>query len=84
VRAIRQYRIWAGEPPLRTMARRADTGIGASTICAALNAKTLPRPEIVIAIIAGCGGSEGDQRRFITAWRAIRLTQHNDADGLAL
>jgi hypothetical protein len=79
VRAMRQYRLWAGEPPLRTIARRAGTGIGASTICAALNAKTLPRPETVIAIIAGCGGSEDDQRRFITAWRAIRLSQHDDA-----
>ena len=79
VRALRQYRLWAGEPPLRTIARRAGTGTGASTICAALNAKTLPRLETVTAIIAGCGGSEEDQRRFITAWRAIRLSQLDDA-----
>jgi hypothetical protein len=78
VRALRQYRLWAGEPPLRTIARRAGIGTGASTICAALNAKTLPRLETVIAIITGCGGSEEDQRRFTTAWRAIRLSQQDD------
>lgn len=71
VRALRQYRLWAGEPPLRSMARR--SGVGASTICAALNATTLPRLELVIAIVAGCGAGEEEQRRFATAWRAIRL-----------
>lgn len=79
VRALRQYRLWAGEPPLRAIARRAGTGTGASTICTALNATTLPRLEIVTAIIAGCGGSAEDQRRFTTAWRVIRLSQHDDA-----
>jgi hypothetical protein len=78
VRALRQYRLWAGEPSLRTVARRAGNGTGASTICTALNAATLPRLEIVTAIITGCGGSEQDQRRFTTAWRAIRLSQRND------
>lgn len=79
VRALRQYRLWAGEPSLRTIARLAGTGTGASTICTALNAETLPRLETVTAIIAGCGGSGEDQRRFATAWRAIRLSQHDDA-----
>lgn len=78
VRVLRQYRLWAGEPPMRTIARRADTGISASTICTALNAATLPRLETVIAIIAGCGGSEEEQRRFATAWRAIRLSEQEE------
>jgi hypothetical protein len=78
VRALRQYRLWAGEPPMRAIARRAGTRVGASTIWTALHATTLPRHEIVIAIVAGCGGSEEDQRRFSTAWRAIRLSQQDD------
>jgi hypothetical protein len=29
--------------------------------------------EVVMAIVAGCGGGEDDQRKFATAWRAIKL-----------
>ena len=44
-----------------------------STIWEALRSDEMPRLEVVLAVVAGCGGGEDDQRRFATAWRAIRL-----------
>jgi hypothetical protein len=37
-------------------------------------------------VIAGCGGCEEDQRRFVTAWRRIQLGQPGEptAGGPAL
>jgi hypothetical protein len=75
VRVLREYRLWAGEPPLRWIAGQSGNAAAASTICSALRAETLPRLGTVIAIVAGCDGSEEEQRRFVTAWRAIRLSQ---------
>lgn len=74
VEAVRAFRIWAGEPSFREMAKRAGSRTAASTICTALGSEhELPRLQVVLAVIAGCGGSEDDQRRFATAWRRIRL-----------
>jgi hypothetical protein len=71
--ALREYRIWAGEPPYRTMAARARQKIAASTMCTALgHPDRLPRLEVVLAIVAGCGGPAEDQQRFATAWRQVR------------
>jgi hypothetical protein len=68
---LREYRIWAGEPSFRVMATR--TGKPPSTLSAALNGAALPAMDTVTAIITGCHGSIEDQRRFMTAWRRIRL-----------
>jgi len=78
VRALRQYRLWAGGPPLRTMARRAGTEPSRQPSALPSTPRRCHGFEIVTATIAGCGGSEGDPRRFTTAWRAIRLSQHRD------
>jgi hypothetical protein len=73
--ALRQYRVWSGDPSLRDIAHRAGGRAAPSTIWQALRASdAVPRLEVVMAIVAGCGGGEEDQRRFATAWRAIRLT----------
>lgn len=45
----------------------------ASTLHTALHSATLPRLEIALAVITGCGGDEEDRRRFATAWRRIQL-----------
>jgi hypothetical protein len=71
VAALRQFRIWSGEPSFRTMASRSRRP--ASTLAAALNADALPPMETMIAIITGCNGSIEDQREYTTAWRQIRL-----------
>jgi hypothetical protein len=73
VTALRQYRIWAGEPSFRQMAHRSGRAVAPSTMCTALNAGTMPRLAVVLAIVAGCGGGEEDQRQFRTAWCRIRL-----------
>lgn len=80
--ALRQYRIWMGEPPYRTMAGRlqaADEHTGtsrsASALCDRLNADTMPRLDLVVALVAACGGNHEDQSSFATAWRTIRLSQ---------
>lgn len=71
---LRRYRAWSGDPSFREIAGRAGGRIAASTIWQALqDGDAMPRMEVVVAIVAGCGGSEEDQRRFTTAWRAIRL-----------
>ena len=36
-----------------------------------MNAQTLPKLDVVKAIINGCGGGEEDLRAFATAWRRI-------------
>jgi hypothetical protein len=68
---LREFRIWAGEPSFRLMSMRTDKP--ASTLAAALNGSVLPSMDTVTAIISGCNGSIDDQRRFMTAWRRIRL-----------
>ena len=58
------------------MARR--SGAAALTICAALNATALPRLDLVLAIVTGCGASEEDRTRFVTAWRSIRMATQDE------
>lgn len=72
VARLREYREWSGEPPFRKMAEQARQKVAHSTIFAALNSNDLPRLEVVMAIIAGCGGGMDDQRAFVTAWRRIK------------
>jgi hypothetical protein len=38
---------------------------------AAMNGNTLPKLDVVKAIIIGCGGSDDDLRMFVTAWRRL-------------
>jgi hypothetical protein len=73
VEMLRRYRIWAGEPSYRDMASQCRQAVAASTLCTALGRNDLPRLRVVLAIIAGCGGTEEDQQQFATAWRRIRL-----------
>jgi hypothetical protein len=74
VASLRAYRQWAGEPSFRRMAAQAHQRVAASTMCNALRGHDLPRVEIAVAIIAGCGGGEEDQQRYATAWRQIKLS----------
>jgi hypothetical protein len=73
--ALRRYRQWAGEPPYRKMAGQAGHAVAASTLCTALGNDELPRLNVVLAIITGCGGCEEDQQRYATAWRQIKRRQ---------
>ena len=74
VAALREYRAWADSPPYRAIAAQAHQAVAHSTIYTALNNDTeLPRLKVVIAIIAGCGGDDAQQRTWATAWRRIAL-----------
>lgn len=42
------------------------------TICMALTGDRLPKLDMVMAIVTGCGGGDEDKQRFASAWRAIR------------
>lgn len=71
VKALRDYRVWAGKPSFRLMAARAQQFVAHSTMCVALNSSDMPALKVVTAIIVGCGGGSEDQEKFVTAWRRI-------------
>ena len=56
------------------MADKARQAVAPSTMCTVLkNGTELPKLKVVIAIIAGCGGDDEEQRAWATAWRRIAL-----------
>jgi hypothetical protein len=73
IEALRQFRIWAGEPSLREMARASGHAIGVSTMSTALSGSKLPGLRILLTIVSACGGSHDHQQAFATAWRMLRM-----------
>jgi len=71
IRALWEYKAWSGDPSWRGMAARAGQTVVHSTMYAAMHGTTLPKLDVVKAIINGCGGTEDDLRAFATAWRRI-------------
>jgi hypothetical protein len=71
LRALWQYKVWSGDPSWRKMAARAGQRVVHSTMHAAMNGNTLPKLDVVKAIIIGCGGNDDDLRMFVTAWRRL-------------
>jgi hypothetical protein len=55
----------------RTMAAQAGQAVVHSTMYGAMHGTTLPKFEVVKAIIIGCGGGRDDLRAFATAWRRL-------------
>jgi hypothetical protein len=72
IRALWDYKVWSGDPSWRKMAARAGQTVVHSTMHAAMHGETLPKLDVVKAVINGCGGSEDDLRAFVTAWRRIQ------------
>jgi hypothetical protein len=72
IRTLWKYKVWSGDPSWRKMAARAGQTFVHSTMHAAMHGDTLPKLDVVRAIINGCGGSEEDLRAFATAWRRIQ------------
>jgi hypothetical protein len=72
--ALRQFRLWAGNPSFRDMSRACDGRPAASTMCRVLRRAQLPpRLELVDAIVTACGGEREDRERFATAWRRLMM-----------
>jgi hypothetical protein len=80
--ALRHYKAWSGDPSWRKMAAQAGQAVVHSTMYAAMHGATLPRFEVVKAIIIGCGGGQDDLKSFATAWRRIESgkTTHPTGD----
>ena len=76
VAALRRYREWAGAPSFRQMAARAGQKVAHTTMHTALKSSDrLPKFDVLMAIVVGCGGDENDQRAFATSWRRIRVSR---------
>ena len=73
IAVLNRYRQWAGEPSFRAMAAQARQRVAHSTMFTALHGDQLPKLKVVLAIVAGCGGGEDDQRAFASAWRRIKF-----------
>jgi hypothetical protein len=74
--ALRQFRVWAGNPSFRDMERACGGRPVASTMCKVLATGELPpRFEVVAAIITACGGCDEDRQRFATAWRRLTMPE---------
>jgi hypothetical protein len=73
--ALWRYRAWSGDPPWRKMADRANQAVVHSTMFNAMNGDTLPKLEVVKAIIIGCGGDIDDVSAFVNAWRRIAVSR---------
>jgi hypothetical protein len=79
--ALREYRIWAGRPSFRELARRTGGAPAASTICTMLRSEDLPAFDCMLAFVSACGATEEDCRRFATAWRRLSLGLHVEGPG---
>lgn len=71
VEALRQYRAWSGYPSWRNMAAKADKIVSHSTMQKAMSSNTLPKFNVMRAIVIGCGGSDEDLKVFTEAWRRV-------------
>jgi hypothetical protein len=77
IRALRDYRVWAGDVSFRALARKSGQLASASAMCnalgdPALSRNELPRLSVVTAVVVGCGGTRDDQAAWATAWRLLR------------
>jgi hypothetical protein len=86
IRALREYKTWAGDLSLRNIARSCDHQVSPAAIClalgdAALERNELPRLPIVVAVVSACSSNdEGELATWATAWRMLRMNKR-PADG---
>ena len=67
--ALRDFRAWAGDPPPRKIAEACGQLVTATTITTALKGDRLPPLRTVLAVLRGCGATEGYEERFAEAWK---------------
>ena len=73
IACLRAFRAWNGQTTLRAIAAHCGIGMSHVTIRNTLNSDRLPPLRNVVAVAAGCGGTDEDQRNFRTAWRRIAV-----------
>lgn len=81
IAALWKYKAWSGDPSWRQMATAAGQAVVHSTMHAAMNGETLPKLDVVKAIIIGCGGGTEDLSAFATAWRRLDATRPGRRQG---
>lgn len=71
VRALRDVKVWAGNPSLEVLRRR--TGVATSTLSDAfkMNRRRLPSIDIVRAVLAACGAAPAEITQWDQAWRSL-------------
>ena len=80
---LRNYRLWAGNPSFRVMSKNCERRYAPSTLCTALGGDSLPTLEMVVAIVAACGGPQQHQREFATAWRRLVIPRQQSCGRVA-
>lgn len=73
--ALRDFRIWAGEPSYRQMAANCGQLLSSTAIYRALHSGRPITATAVQAIIRGCGGDEYDEARFMWAWMRVNTNK---------
>ncbi len=71
-----RYRAWSGDPSWRKMATKAKYLVVHSTIYDAMHGQD--QPDVVRAIVLGCGGSQDDLDAFTSAWQRIHDAASQD------
>lgn len=71
--ALRQYRIWAGNPSFRTLSTRCRHRVSTTAFHKAMHADELPSLEVVHDFIGACGAIEEYRQRFEEAWRRLNI-----------
>jgi hypothetical protein len=77
---MREFRLWAGNPSFRDMEKTSSSysqasfaGVGKKT--------TLPRLQLSLAYIEGCGADADDLEAWKQAWRTIAIQTDLDSSG---
>jgi hypothetical protein len=72
IRALNDFRAWAGDVSYRDMERGCKRLRSSSALQRVLTGTKMPTQAEVKAVILGCGGTEEDVSRYVSAWRHIR------------
>jgi hypothetical protein len=79
IRTLNDFRAYAGDPSFREMERGCGRLRSHSTLYRVLTGDRMPTQVEVKAVILGCGGTEEDVSRYVSAWRQIRLPDREPA-----
>ena len=79
IRTLNDFRAYAGDPSFREMERGCGRLRSHSTLYRVLTGDKMPTQVEVEAVILGCGGTEEDVSRYVSAWRQIRLPDREPA-----
>ena len=79
ITALWQYKDWSPKVSWRKMAARSRHKVVHSTMYQAMRGTSLPKLEVVQAIIIGCGGSDADVQAFTLAWHRVSSSVASEA-----